>query len=149
MIDYHHTQKGPWGLMCFVLAAVFFIPGWTVPITALRIVFFATGVVLLLLGGSLGQLTVADEGDHLGIRFGPFPLFRKRIVYADIVEVEKGRTNFLDGWGIHWNPWHGWVWSIWGYDCVVIRLKRGTIRVGTDDPDGLTEFLQERISLTR
>lgn len=30
-----------------------------------------------------------------------------------------------------------------------IHLKRGTIRVGTDDPDGLAEFLNERVSLMR
>jgi hypothetical protein len=147
--SYHRTQKGPWALMCYALAAVFFIPGWTVPITALRIVFFATGVLLLLLGGSVRQLTVADEGDHLAIRFGPFPLFRKRIFYDDIREVEKGRTTLLDGWGIQWSPWGGWVWNISGYACVVIRLKRGTLKVGTDDPDGLAEFLKERISLMR
>jgi hypothetical protein len=147
--SYRHTQKGPWGLMCYALAAVFFIPGWTVPITALRIVFFATGVFLLLLGGSLGQLTVADEGDHLAIRFGPFPLFRKRIDYRDIVAVERGRTTILDGWGIHLSLRGGWVWNIWGRDCVVIRLRRGIIRVGTDDPDGLAEFLKDRISRTR
>jgi len=149
MTDYHHTQKGPWGLMCYAFAAAFLTASWAMPVPVPRMTSFAAGILMLLLAGSLGQLTVADEGDHLDIRFGPFPLFRKRIVYADIVEVEKGRTNFLDGWGIHWNPWHGWVWSIWGYDCVVIRLKRGTIRVGTDDPDGLAEFLKERVSLTR
>jgi hypothetical protein len=38
----------------------------------------------------------------------------------------------------------GWVWNIWGYDCVVIRMKRGTLRVGTDDADGLVEFLRSR-----
>ena len=149
MTDYHHTQKGPWGLMCYAFAAALLTASWAMPVPVPSMIFFAAGILMLLLAGSFGHLTVADEGDHLGIRFGPFPLFRKRIVYDNIREVEKGRTNFLDGWGIHWNPWHGWVWSIWGWDCVVLRLKRGTIRVGTDDPDGLAEFLEERVSLTR
>lgn len=143
---YRHTQKGPWGLMCYAFAAAFLTANWAMPVPVPRMIFFAAGILMLLLAGSLGQLTVADEGDHLGIRFGPLPLFRKRIFYDDIVEVEKGRTNFLDGWGIHWNPWHGWVWSIWGRDCVVIHLKRGTIRVGTDDPDGLLTLLNDRIT---
>jgi hypothetical protein len=52
---------------------------------------------------------------------------------------------FAVGWGIHWNPWGGWVWNIWGFDCVVLQLNRGMFRVGTDDPDGLVEFLRRRI----
>jgi hypothetical protein len=101
---------------------------------------------MLLLAESFHHLTVADEGDRLVIRFGPLPLFRKSIWYDDIRTVEKGRTTFVDGWGIHWNPWVGSLWSIWGFDCIVIRLKRSSIRVGTDDPDGLAGFLQGRIA---
>ncbi|MGA2618073.1 MAG: hypothetical protein ABSF26_10720 [Thermoguttaceae bacterium] len=143
---YHHTQKGPWGLLLYVLAAVFLTVSWYLPVLALRITFLAAGLPMFLLAASFQHLTVADEGNQLAIRFGPFPLLRKRIWYDDIRDVEKGRTTFLDGWGIHWNPWGGWVWNIWGRDCVVIRLKRGTIKVGTNDPDGLVAFLRKRIS---
>ncbi|HBO43207.1 MAG TPA: hypothetical protein DD670_04590 [Planctomycetaceae bacterium] len=50
-----------------------------------------------------------NEGDQLAVHFGPFPLFRKRIRYDDLLEVKKGRTTLLDGWGIHRNPWSGWI----------------------------------------
>jgi hypothetical protein len=143
---YNHTQKGTWHLLLYALAAFFLTASWFLPLLALRITFFVTGLFMLLLASSFHHLTVADEDNQLAIRFGLLPLFCKRIFYDDIVEVDKGRTRFLDGWGIHWNPWSGSIWAIWGFDCVVIRLKRGMIRVGTDDPHGLAEFLKGRIA---
>jgi hypothetical protein len=103
-------------------------------------------IVFVVLGTSFHQLTIVDEGRQLVIRFGPFPLFRRKIWYEEIVDAEQGRTTLLAGWGIHWTPWSGWVWNIWGFDCVVLRLKKGTLKVGTDDPEGLVEFLKNRMS---
>ncbi len=94
------------------------------------------------------RLLPQTEGDRLGVRFGPFPLFRRRIPYDDILEVETGRTIFLEGWGIHWSPWGGWVWNIRGCHCVVLRLKRGKLKIGTDDAEGLADFLRSQISST-
>lgn len=108
--------------------------------------FSASGLLMLLLGASFHHLTVEDEGHQLVLRFGPLPLFAKRIWYDDVRGAERGRTTFLDGWGIQWSPWSGWAWSIWGYDCIVLRLRRGILRVGTDDPEGLAEFLKSRIA---
>jgi hypothetical protein len=147
LATYHHTQKGPWSLMLYVVAAAFLAAGgvfWHVP--AMPIIFFVTGAFMFLLGASIGHLTVSDEVHQLLIRFGPFPLFRKRFWYDDIIDVEKGRITLIDGWGIHWVPRRGWIWNIWGYDCVIIRHRRGTFRVGTDDPDGLVKFLRSRIT---
>ena len=143
--SYRHTQKGPWSLLLYVLGVVFLAVGWSIPLLPLQITFLITGVLIFLLGMSFHHLTVADEGTQLSIRFGPFPLFRKRIDYGDISAVEKGRTTILDGWGIHLSLRGGWVWNIWGRDCVVIQLKRGIIRVGTDDPDGLLAVLKDRM----
>ena len=149
LLTYHHAQKGPWFVLLYVLTAAFLAASWHLPVFALRITFFVTGLLMLLLGVSFHYLAIDDEGNQLGIRFGPFPLFRKWIFYDDILGVEAGRTTFLDGWGIHWSPWGGWVWNIWGRDCVVLRLKRGTLKVGTDDPQGLADFLKDRISCPR
>jgi hypothetical protein len=143
--SYHHTQKGPWGLMCYAFAVTFLVTSVSLPVLALQITFLVTALLMLLLGASLGCLTVEDEGDRLAVRFGPFPLFCRRISYEDIIEVERGRTTFLEGWGIHWSPWGGWVWNVWGYDCVVLRLKRGKLKIGTDDAEGLAGFLRDRI----
>ena len=142
--SYDRTQKGPWGLLLCAIAIVLLTLTWTVPnVPALPSAFGVIGFVVL--GTSFHQLTVADEGNQLTVHFGPLTLFRKRIWYEDINEAERGRTTLLDGWGIHWTPWGGSVWNIWGFDCVVLRLTKGTLEVGTDDPDGLVEFLKARI----
>jgi len=134
--------------MCYAFAAAFVVAALYLPVLALQITFLVTGLLLLLLGASIGRLTVEDDEDQLVVRFGPIPLFRRRIFYDDILEIETGRTTFLEGWGIHWSPWGGWVWNIWGYNCVVLRLKRGTLKIGTDDPDGLAEVVKTRMAET-
>ena len=102
-------------------------------------------VLMLFLSLLFHHLTVADEGDHLSIRFGPLPFCCKRIPYDQIRDVEVGRTTWLDGWGIHQSPRGGWVWNIWGWDCVVIHREQGPFRVGTDDAAELADFLKRRI----
>ena len=63
----------------------------------------------------------------------------------DIRAVEVGRTTILDGWGIHMSLRGGWVWNIWGRDCVVVRHQRSVTRVGTDNAQGLADFLKARM----
>jgi hypothetical protein len=147
--SYRHTQKGPWGLILYAFVVLLVGLAWllaelpTVPTFA---VFIPGGIagVFLVLGSCFHRLTVADEGDHLAVRFGFVPLFRKRIRYADIRAVEVGQTTFFDGWGIHPSTQGGWVWNIWGWDCVVIH-HAGTTRVGTDDAENLAAFLRTKI----
>jgi hypothetical protein len=135
--------------MCYAFAVGFLVASVSLPVLAPQITFMVTGFFMLLLGASIGHLTVEDEGDRLVVRFGPLPLFRRSILYDDILEVEQSRTTFLDGWGIHWSPWGGWVWNVWGYDCVVLRLKRGKLKIGTDDAEKLAGFVKSRISSGR
>jgi hypothetical protein len=100
--------------------------------------------LFLLLGSSFRHLTVEDQGEHLEVRFGPIPLFRWRVRYEDVKGVEVGRTLPLDGWGIHMSVRGGWVWNIWGRDCVVLHLDRSPLRIGTDDAENLAGFLKRR-----
>jgi len=147
---YGHTQASPLCLILYAAAAWFFALTWFLQKEPwVSVVLALAGFVMLVVAASFQRLTVEDEGEHLLIHFGPLPLFRKRVRYADIREVETGRTTFFDGWGIHWSPWGGWLWNVWGYDCVVIRLEKRVLRVGTDDPQGLAEFLRSRIALAR
>jgi hypothetical protein len=105
-----------------------------------------TSVVLTAAAFSFRSLRVVDEGSHLAIRFGPIPVFRRRIAYANIVAAEPDRTSVIDGWGIHWVPGRGWTYNLWGFDCVRLTLAGGkTIRVGTDDARSLAQFVQTRI----
>ncbi|MCS7469127.1 hypothetical protein NZK35_20940 [Stieleria sp. ICT_E10.1] len=144
---YRHTQRAPLCLILYVTAVMFLGLGWVLrnePV--IHWVFPAAGLLTLILSASFHHLTVEDEGDRLSIRFGPIPLFRRSIKYEDIVSVEVGRTTILDGWGIHMSIRGGWVWNLWGRDCVALRLRNGMLRIGTDDADQLSEFLNRRLS---
>jgi hypothetical protein len=144
---YSHTQKAPLCLLVYALAAVFLALGWFIqdapPIPWL---FPPIGVLMLVIAASFHHLTVEDQGDVLSVHFGPIPLFRKTVKYSDIVSVEVGRTLLLDGLGIHMSIRGGWVWNLWGRDCVVVSFKNGsTLRIGTDDAENLAGFLQSRV----
>lgn len=148
--SYRHVQHAPLCLLLYVLAVVFFVLGWVLntepPIPWL---FPPIGLVMLILAASFHHLTVEDQVNRLSISFGPIPLFRRSIRYDDIISAEIGRTTFLDGWGIHWSLRGGWVWNLWGRDCVVLHLRKGILRVGTDDATNLADFLNQKISMQR
>ncbi|HEY7326995.1 MAG TPA: hypothetical protein VH592_05120 [Gemmataceae bacterium] len=147
---YTHTQKGPLCLILYGSALACFTLGWGVGDTPSVYIAVAVGLVIALVAPAFHHLTVEDQGDRLAIRFGPIPLFRRAVRYADIEEVEVGRTLVLDGWGIHYSLRGGWVWNLWGRDCVVVHLKNGgVLRVGTDDAPNLARFLEGKITRQR
>ena len=59
--------------------------------------------------------------------------------------VEAGRSTVLHGWGIHYMPGEGWVYNLWGFDCVVVHLGQKNIRIGTDDVQSLAGFLKGKV----
>lgn len=145
--SYSHTQRAPLCLLLYGLALLFLILGWVLrsepPFPWL---YPPIGLMMLVLAGSFHQLTVADQGDELLIEFGPIPLFRTRVKYSEIESIEVGQTLLLDGLGIHMSVRGGWVWNLWGRDCVVIRRReRGVLRVGTDEANNLAAFLEQRL----
>lgn len=142
---YTHTQRAPLCLILYGMVPLFFAIAWSIGDTPGALIFVGTGLVIAILAAAFHHLTVADQGETLAIRFGPVPLFRRTVRYADIQAVEFGRTLILDGWGIHLSLRGGWVWNLWGRDCVVVHLKKGVLRIGTDDASGLARFLQEKI----
>lgn len=102
------------------------------------------GVFIATFAFCFGTLRVCDESTHLAVRFGPLPLFRTLIPYSKITSVEPSRSNFIDGWGIHWIPGRGMIYNLWGFDCVKIQMGDKCVRAGTDDTAGLMSFLKEK-----
>jgi hypothetical protein len=147
--NYRHTQKGPWCLLLYSIGAlplaVAGLAWYSSAVPFVPVILLASGGVMLALGACFQQLTVADEGDRLAVRFGPLPLFAKRIRYDDMRGVEAGQTTVLDSWGVHYSPRGGWVWNIWGWDCVLIHHGGGKTWVGTDDPENLLRFLRTKL----
>ena len=148
---YDHTQKSPWYLLLYANGILTIVGSWLFrgaqPSAA--IVLLLIGVLALVLGTSFQYLSVADQGDHLLIGFGPLPLFRRQVRYDDIRAVETEQTVLLDRWGIHQNIRGGLLWNLWGWDCVVIHLPNGIVRIGTDDHANLARFLRGKICDSR
>lgn len=148
---YYHRQRGPLCLLIYVVAGILFVSAWFTqnnpPQPFMSLYLFAVGIVMTIGAAAIHHLTVADEIDRLRIRFGPLPLFQRTVQYEDILSAEVGRTTILDGWGIHLSLRGGWVWNLWGRDCVVLKLRKGILRVGTDDAENLTAFVKSRIAI--
>lgn len=140
---YSHTQTAP---LCLILygSALFCVAlGWMVG----SLIAVAVGLLVAMTGPAFHHLTVEDQGDNLAIRFGPVPTFHRAVQYADIVKAEIGRTLLIDGWGIHYSIRGGWVWNLWGRDCVVLHLTNGgALRIGTDDAENLARFLEGKVA---
>ena len=144
---YQHTQRAPLHLILHTVAAVELVAAWVLrdEIVASQLLIIVAGLMIVV-GLCCANLTVRDEGETLSVRFGPIPLFGKRLRYEDIDEVTAARSRWIDGWGIHYIPGRGWTYNLWGFDCAELRLGRRTIRIGTDDPQGLVAMMREKIA---
>ena len=96
---YSHTQTAPlcWILYGSALACV--VPAWMIGDTTGRFIAGGVAVLMASFASAFHHLTVVDQHEVMAIRFGPVPLFRSTVRYADIMKVEVGRTLILDGWG--------------------------------------------------
>ena len=142
---YNHTQPGRWHYVLFALTLAILAGAWiTRSNPPLAIILLVSAAILALCGLVFGSLTICDEGDCLALRFGPLPVLRKRIRYAEITGVEVGRTSIIHGWGIHYVPLGGWTYNLWGFECVKLTLGRKIIRVGTDDAGELVKVIREK-----
>ena len=143
---YDHTQRGPLCWLLYALAVLQISLSWILRNEAtIPWVFLAVGLMILALSSSFHYLRVKDDGEQLLVGFGPLPLFRKSVSYSDITSVQTGRTTILDGWGIHMSLRGGWVWNIWGRDCVVLKLKKGMLSIGSDDAEQLASYINSKI----
>jgi len=141
-MGYEHTQRGPWRWIGYAIVVALVPVLWQVADEPVAVVLIAGGAALIMVTTEgFSRLTIRDDGDRLGVYFGPPPIARTQIAYRDIDTVEADRSTFLDGWGIHWTPGRGVIYNVWGYDCVRITADRRVIRLGTDDVDTLVAFL--------
>lgn len=144
--SYRHVQFAELCLLLYLLAVIFLVLGLVLknepPILWL---FLPIGLLMLLLAASFHQLTVEGQTDQLCVRYGPIPLFRRTIRYEHIDSAEIGRITIQDGWGIRTSLPGGWVWNLWGRDCVVLQLKNGVLRIESDDAQNLADFLKQKI----
>ncbi|MFT5325010.1 MAG: hypothetical protein ACI8P0_002876 [Planctomycetaceae bacterium] len=149
MSQYEHTQRSPLHLMLMAVAGI--LAGQAVIAQQeqpARIVLLCVAALFIFLAACFAELTVRDEGERLVLRYGPLPLFGWTFFWNDIESAEAGRTSWIDGWGIHWIPGRGTTFNLWGFDCVLLRVKGKVVRIGTDDAKALAQFIRSKRSLT-
>lgn len=146
MPQYEHTQEGPVHLIAYGLAALFVGIAWFSSGRGMPYVgMLALAGLMIFVALCFQRLTVRDEGEWLAIRYGPLPLFWRRIPYASMTAAEAARSDWLDGSGIHYIPGRGWIYNLWGRDCVKLQLGNKKVRIGTNDVEGLLRFLKTRV----
>lgn len=148
-MDYNHTQRAPLASLLFAVAGGFVVAAfWLSQSTYLALILAIAAAATAFFAFCFGSMTVRDDGDGLEICYGPLPLFRKRLLYETMTSAERGRSALIDGLGIHWVPFRGWTYNLWGFDCVVIKVGHKVFRVGSDDVDNLTQFINTRLPAT-
>ena len=147
-MHYEHTQRGYLHWLLLLPAGAMMIEAVWLAREAppLAVIVAAAGLVIVVAGLMFGRLTVRDEGQWLALRFGPLPFIARRVDYADITAAEPDRIWIIDGWGINWVPGRGWTCNVWGFQSVRLTVRGRTMRVGTDDPQGLAAFLRTKLA---
>jgi hypothetical protein len=144
---YRHTQTGSFGLIIWPLVAFELGMAWYVSDHLwIAVLLICTASVSAIIALAFRTLTIQDEGDFVGICYGPQPLVYKRIAYDQIDRAERSRSRWIDGWGVHWVPGRGWTYNIWGFDCVTLTMGKRTVRVGSDDAESLLAMISEKIA---
>lgn len=133
MNNYKHTQRGTVIIVAMlILFVIFLVLGIFVAHE-----FFITAPLLLLGVCLFGTLTIEIADGELRWHFGP-GLIRKHVALADIATARVVRTNFLEGWGIHYSRF-GWLYNVSGFDAVAVTLHDGKrFALGTNEPEVLT-----------
>lgn len=94
-------------------------------------------------------LTTVITVDKITVYFG-IGIIRKRILINRIKSVEAVKNPWYYGWGIRFIP-KGMLYNIGGLDGVELKFKdtNRVIRIGTKEPNKLTEEINERLKLSR
>lgn len=137
-MTYEHRQHQPFiaVLLGLILVGIFASMVFMPRVSGFDTMPVVLGIVVIAAIGLSSRLSTRVENGRVSWFFGwGFPGGSRAV--ADIARVERTQTNLMEGWGIHWTIWHGWVWNAWGFQAVQIFDKDGSsVTIGTDDPDG-------------
>lgn len=129
MNNYKHTQRGT--VITVAMLIMFVILLGLGAFVAYQ--FFITAPLLLLGVWLFDSLTIEIADSELRWHFG-CGLIHKHIKLPEISSARVVRTNFLEGWGIHYSRF-GWLYNVSGYDAVAVTLRNGKrFALGTDEP---------------
>jgi hypothetical protein len=124
-------------VLAIVASAWFTSPGLAtlLPLALVIVIIGAVGAVFT-------RLTIRVDADAVTWHFGwGWP--SSAISMREIERAEVTQTNLLEGWGIHWTIWHGWLWNVGGFQAVEIFKRNGSgVTLGSDDPQGLFQAIE-------
>jgi hypothetical protein len=148
-MKYQHTQTAPLHFLLLAFSVWVGFVAWSLRSEPpLAVAIAGVAVLVGIVAMSFRRLTVEDQGEFLRIRFGPIPLFGTRVAYSSMTAVTLTKSSWIDGWGIHYLPWRGWTFNLWGFNCVVVHCGKRVIRIGSNDAANLANFLTTKISQT-
>ncbi len=103
-------------------------------------------LVLAFLSACFFSLQVTIDETLIRLKFG-VGIIRKEIVLKQILSCTRVKNFIFSGWGVkRIGRTRGWNYNVSGWDAVELTLTDGQrIRIGTDDPEGLLEAVNERI----
>lgn len=144
MTTYLHTQPGTFirlllGLMMIVWILVVVLKVKNNGIGAL----IGLPITLAILV-CFWSMTVEVTSTHLQHYFS-WGFWKKSYPIQDIQSIDKGRTNWYNGYGIRYVG-TGWLYNVSGYDVLIVTFQSGEeIRLGTDDLEELHAILSDKL----
>lgn len=143
MQSYEHSQRAQWMVLILAVFAVGIAMGGF-----MNGEYGLFGVSLLLFFMAIAFTTLTTRVDDSGVSWAftlGWPSYH--IAFDEIERIEVTTTNFwLEGYGIHWTIWHGWLWNVSGYGAVMLYTQGGSrITIGTDDPQGLYQAIGQHL----
>ncbi len=139
MKSYEHRQFGWFPIAICGAIAIIAVGMGTLVATPVPVVM---GAVLCAVAAAFSSMVI--RVDDAGISWAyTFGIPGGMLAFADIERIERVKTNVIEGWGIHWSWWHGWLWNVSGFDAVeIFRTARGPITLGTDDIENLYDAIE-------
>jgi hypothetical protein len=142
-MSYERTQHALWMWIVLAVPILVVLAAWIKNPTAAMGVPAAVAIApLLLVGDIFARLTIRVDIAAVRWYFGwGWP--RGSIAMSDIARAETTQTNLLEGFGIHWTIWHGWLWNASGFQAVeIVKTNGGGVTLGTNDPKGLADAIK-------
>ena len=142
-MHYKHTQIGY--VIIFSLIIVAGLTTFLSQVATPKETKIIMGIVFLILL-SFSTLTVSIDQQKLSVKFG-YGIFKKTFLLSEIASAKQVKNHWYYGWGIRFRPTNStWIFNVSGYDAVEIVTKKGrTYRVGTDEPEKLTDVISRAI----
>lgn len=138
---YSRTQIG--GLTGGIPLVFFFTIGLVMCVAGhlpLGLGILALGALIVAL---FGWLTVTVESNAVRVAFGVG--YQRTIPLSEIRSARPSRSPWWAGWGIRFVP-RGLLYNVAGRQVVELELSNGRrALIGTEDPEGLTRAVNERI----